>query len=153
MTWEEYAQRAEAVKSRLYRIAYLYLDGETAAVDAVDEAIYRGFCALGKLRQEMYLETWLTRILMNYCKREGGRRKREAPLEAVEHLGAEDYDGLPLKEALEKLPRQLREVVVLRYFGDYTLEETARILDIPRGTVATRQRRALQLLRLALEEE
>lgn len=46
MTQEEYACRAEAVKGRLYRIARLYLGGETAAVDAVDEAVYRGFCAL-----------------------------------------------------------------------------------------------------------
>lgn len=46
MTQEEYARRAEAVKDRLYRIARLYLGSETAAVDAVDEAVYRGFCAL-----------------------------------------------------------------------------------------------------------
>ena len=46
MTQEEYARRAEAVKGRLYRIARLCLGGETAAVDVVDEAVYRGFCAL-----------------------------------------------------------------------------------------------------------
>ena len=46
-------------------------------------------------------------------------------------------------------------MIVLRFFSGFTLEETAAILEIPRGTVATRQRRALALLRLELscEEE
>ena len=44
-------------------------------------------------------------------------------------------------------------MVILRYFAGYTLEETAQSLELPRGTVSTRQRRALQLLRLELGEE
>jgi len=39
----EYAQRATAEKERLYRTALLYLGGEAAALDAVDEAVYQGF--------------------------------------------------------------------------------------------------------------
>ena len=42
--------------------------------------------------------------------------------------------------------------MILRYFADYTLAETARALQIPQGTAATRQRKALALLRLELEE-
>lgn len=44
-------------------------------------------------------------------------------------------------------------MVILRYFAGYTQAETARALNIPQGTAATRQRRALQLLRLELGEE
>ena len=44
-------------------------------------------------------------------------------------------------------------MIILRYFADYTQAETADTLGIPQGTVATRQRRALQLLRLELGEE
>lgn len=47
----EFAQRCEALKPRLYRTALLYLGGESQAVDAVDEAIYKGFLARKKLRQ------------------------------------------------------------------------------------------------------
>ena len=49
-----------------------------------------------------------------------------------------------------RLPRELKEVIILRYFSGLTLAETARALDIPQGTAATRQRKALRLLRLAL---
>lgn len=43
----EYAQRAMAEKERLYRTALLYLGGEAAALDTVDEAVYRGLLACG----------------------------------------------------------------------------------------------------------
>lgn len=154
MTEAEYTRRAAALKARLYRTALLYLGGEAQAVDAVDEAVYRGFLALKKLRQPEYCETWLTRILINVCKTERKRRSRWKSLEdAPEEAWSGDLDALPLREAIRRLPGELREVVILRYFSGYTLEETARTLEIPRGTVTSRQKRALELLRLALTEE
>ena len=65
----------------------------------------------------------------------------------------EQFDALPLRDAVERLPRDLRAVVVLRYFSGYTLSETAAALDLPPGTVSTRQRKALSLLRLELGDE
>ena len=54
--------------------------------------------------------------------------------------------GCPsLREAVRALPEELRSVIVLRYFTGLTLEETAAALEIPRGTVSSRQRRALEL--------
>lgn len=67
--------------------------------------------------------------------------------------GPDEYDSLPLKEAVRRLPEDLRQVVVLRFFAGYTQAETAAALDIPQGTAATRQRKALALLRLELGEE
>ena len=51
------------------------------------------------------------------------------------------------------LANWLRAVVVLRYFSGYTLAETAEALGLPPGTVSTRQRKALSLLRLELGDE
>lgn len=154
MTEAEYIRRAEAIRSRLYRTAYLYLGSESQAVDAVDEAVYRGFLALKKLRRPEYCESWLTRILINVCKTERRRRGRLRSMEeAPEGSWSGQLDQLPLREAIRRLPEELREVVVLRYFSGYTLEETAQALELPRGTVTSRQRRALELLRLELREE
>ncbi len=153
MTEQEYILRAEALKERLYRTAALYLGSESAAVDAVDEAVYKGFCACKKLRQPEFFDTWLTRILINVCNTELRRRKRELSVDELPETAQEQFDALPLKEALRRLPRDLRDVIVLRYFTGLTLEETARALDIPRGTVSTRQKKALTLLRLELTDE
>ena len=154
MDKEEFAARTEAVRQRLYRTAYLYLGSEADALEAVDEAVYQALRALKKLREPEHFETWLTRILLNECHRELRRRKRVAGEDALsDTAGPDAYDALPLKEAVRRLPEELRAVVILRFFTGYTQAETAAALDIPQGTVATRQRRALALLRLELGEE
>lgn len=94
----------------------------------------------------------MTRILIRVCYRELRRRTRQQEV-PVEEQGAEDYDGLPLREAIERLPEELRQIIVLRYFTGLTQAETAQALEIPQGTVVTRQRRALALLRVELEED
>ena len=151
---EEFARRVQAIRERLYRAAYLYLGSEADALEAVDEAVYQALRNLKKLRRSEYFETWLTRILINECHKELRRRKRFAPEEAMTDAAApEEFDHLPLKEAIARLPEELRSVIILRYFAGFTQAETAQSLDIPQGTVATRQRRALELLRLELGEE
>ena len=156
MDHEEFARRVDAVKNRLYRTAYLYLGSEADAMEAVDESVYQALRHLKKLRQPEFFETWLTRILINECHRELRRRKRfsqEGEGALPESAGPDAYDSLPLREAIRRLPEELRLVVILRYFGGYTQAETAESLGIPQGTAATRQRRALQMLRLELGEE
>ena len=148
MKESEFAQRAMAEKERLYRTALIYLGGEAAALDAVDEAVYRGLLACGE-----FFSTWLTRILLNACADELRRRRREIAFAQPPETAAPDYDALPLRDAVARLPQELRAVVVLRYFSGYTLAETAEILSLPAGTVSTRQRKALALLRLELCEE
>lgn len=153
MDQKTFAARLEPLRMRLYKTALLYLDNESQAVDAVDEAVYKGLRSCRSLRQPEYFETWLTRILINVCYDQLRRQKRFVPLEELSETAVEDFDALPLKEALHRLPKELRDVVILRFFADCTLAETADILGIPPGTAATRQRKALQLLRLELREE
>lgn len=154
MDKESFAARVGTLRARLYRTAYLYLGREADALEAVDEAVYQALRGLKKLRQPEFFDTWLTRILLNECHKEMRRRKRLAGEEALpDTAGPDDYDALPLKEAIHRLPEDLRTVVILRFFAGYTQAETAAALELPQGTVATRQRRALQLLRLELGEE
>lgn len=153
MKKEEFTYRVEAIRGQLYKTAMVYLGSHAHAVDALDEAIYKGLCGYKKLRKPEFFTTWMTRILINECNNELRRRKRICPLEELPETAVEEFDSLPLKEALQKLPKELKDVVVLRYFSGFTLAETAELLKIPQGTAATRQRKALQLLRLELGEE
>ncbi|MCM1149461.1 MAG: sigma-70 family RNA polymerase sigma factor [Butyricicoccus sp.] len=153
MNEKEFAVRAERLRARLYRCALMYMGNEHDALDALDEAVYKALRACRRLRQEEFFDTWMTRIVINQCRSQLRRRRNEVSLEELDEAAAERFDALPLREAVRALPRELRDVVVLRYFSGYTLRETAEILEIPPGTAATRQRRALEALRLELEDK
>jgi RNA polymerase sigma-70 factor (ECF subfamily) len=56
-------------------------------------------------------------------------------------------DGQVLRQILEKLPYQQRQLIELAFYGGHTHSELARILDLPLGTVKTRLRAAIQTLR------
>ena len=150
---QEFTVRLEPLRGRLFRTALAILGSSSAAEEALDEAVFRGLGSCGRLREPEYFPTWLTRILLNVCTDEKRRHKRELPVETLPETGAEAFDALPVRQAVGKLTGELREVVVLRFVSGYTLTETAEILGIPTGTVSSRQRRALALLRVELEEE
>ena len=152
MDMETFAQKVENIRPKLYRTAVCYFGDETIALDVMDEAVYRGLCNCKKLKTPAFFDAWMTRILMNECHREHKRRKKYRSLEELPEPSTEELDLLPLQDALLRLPKDLKDVIILRYFSGYTLAETAEALQIPQGTVVTRQRRALKLLRLELEE-
>lgn len=153
MTSEQFTQRVEAARQKLYKTAILYMGSHSVAMDVLDEAIYKAWCARNRLREEAYFDTWITRILLNECHNELRRQKRLAPIDELPETAAEELDHLPLKEAIRHLAKELKDVVILRYFSGFTLAETAQMLKIPQGTAASRQRKALKLLRLELNEE
>lgn len=153
MNHDEFGKRIENIRLKLYKTAFLYLGSEALALDAVDETVYKALCSYKKLREPQYFDTWITRILINECHNELRRQKRFQPLDELPETATEEFDSMPLKEAIRRLPKELKEIVILRYFSGYTLSETAEALQIPQGTAATRQRKALKLLKLELSEE
>ena len=72
-------------------------------------------------------------------------------MDELPETAAEAFDNLPLKEAIARLPKDLRAVVILRYFTGLTLPRPLSP-GHPQGTVVTRQRRALALLKLELTD-
>lgn len=153
MTDEEFCTQVENAKRQLYRIALQYVHDETMAVDLVDEAVYQAYIHLKQLKKKEFFKTWITRILINECKKKlkNSNRNMELTDQILEQESTHiDYDSLALKDAIDALPQKLREVIVIRWLMDYTLEETARILKMPKTTVHSREKKALKLLKLDL---
>ena len=63
----DYVTQMEICKKSLYRVAYSYMNDKTLALDALDEALYKGYINRGKLKKEECFKTWLTRIVVNEC--------------------------------------------------------------------------------------
>lgn len=118
MNENEFAEAVQRQRKKLYAIALMYLGGEADALEAVDEAVYRALVSLKRLRLREYFTTWLTRILINVCKDELKRRARISPMDTLPEAAAEEFDALPLKDAIARLPAELREVLVTHHFGD-----------------------------------
>jgi RNA polymerase sigma-70 factor (ECF subfamily) len=144
-----------AHKEQLYRIALGYLKNEEDALEAVQEATCRAYIKLHKLRQPQFFGTWIIRILMNCCLDE---LKRRRPLTAIVHEPAsvrEDADParVVIETALDKLEPKYRQVIILKYYEDWTIREIAEALGRPDSTVKTWLYKALKGLRRHLRTE
>lgn len=142
-------------KQMLYRVAFSYLRDETKSLDAVDEAVYQGYVHMHDLREAKYLKTWVTRILINECLKIIKNGKREVNMDILPEKSQDSRvaeDSFYLKIEINNLPENLKSVIILRYFEGFTISETAEILGIPDGTVSTRSRKALKVLRASLSD-
>jgi RNA polymerase sigma-70 factor (ECF subfamily) len=159
---------------RLYRVARSILRDDAEAEDALQDAYIQAYRALPGFRGESSLGTWLTRIVMNAAlmrRRSSGRMAEVIELGAdpvMEH-GSATHDagesGQPEHAALraqargmieakiDGLPDVFRTVFILRAVEELSVEETARVLDIPEATVRSRYFRARGMLREALARE
>ncbi|MGE0712529.1 MAG: RNA polymerase sigma factor [Planctomycetota bacterium] len=128
-----------------------------ATEDLVQETFLRAYRALPRYDARFRLSTWLARIALNVARDHGRRRRtREDALQRVSAGGEsrepyaaalEREASAALGEALERLSEEQREVIVLAMWGGYTQREAAELLELPLGTVKSRQRAALAKLR------
>ena len=144
MTSEAFARRITEMTPTLYRVACVYLRRSHDREDAVQEALRKAWEKRASLREERYLQTWVTRILINECR---AIQRRSARVMPVETPGAESSDARPLTEALLALEEKHRLPILLHYVEGYSVEETARALRIPQGTVKSRLSRGRAALR------
>lgn len=143
-------------QNSLYLLAYSYTKNEQDALDVVQDSIQKGWIALEKLTNRDQMKSWFYTILVRTAIDLLRKQKRVELIgdDSLLLLSEEDsYLNLDLQQALHRLPLQLREVVVLRYFEDLKIEDVAHILTIPLSTAKSRLYRALKLLKIELETE
>jgi len=154
MTNREFQERVRGCRQKLFGMAYMLMRSQADCEDAVQEALLKAWRKLPSLREERYFESWLMRIVINECKTLLRRwaRRNEMPLET--YAAALPASPEPeLYMALKSLPEKYSIALTLKYINGYTVEEMAKILLLPKGTVASRLNRAKMLLRKELGEE
>lgn len=135
-----------------YRVAYRLVGTRAEAEDVAQEACARAYSRWRSVAE--YAEPWCVRVAGNLALdllRARARAARRAPHPAAQRdEGTAALDRLDLHAALTALPRRQREVVVLRYLGDQSEEQTASLLGCSVGSVKTHASRGLARLREAL---
>ena len=144
------------------RLCYFYLADRQKAEDAAQDVFLR----LLQRQEEITPgkeKSWLMQVAVNRCRdtwRSAWARRVLLGAPQLELIPARENDDLERREekealmrAVHRLPPDFREVVLLCYYQEMTLEETAAALGIPQGTAASRLARAKEKLKRMLKEE
>lgn len=155
---EEYAEFAAARAGHLYRSACLLTAGDTyLAEDLVQETLGRLYVRWGRVSRAEnpagYAQTVLTRTFLAHQRRRSSGERATGFLPDVPGADHDTSLRLTLIEALGRLPVKDRAVVVLRYWEDRSIEETADVMNASSAAVRTRSVRALGRLRQLLGED
>ena len=142
----------------LYRVAFSILRTEDEINDAISNTTVIVFEKIHTLKNEEYFKTWLTRILINECYKIYNQNKKIIYLENYdqEKLTYNDtYVDDDIKNVIKNLDKDLKQIVILYYFEDFSVKEISKIVKIPEGTVKSRLSRARKELEKAMlaEEE
>jgi len=154
----------EGTRDQAYRlICYLAPDKEDAA-DLMSEVYIALLNGIGGYNADLPFRSWfnglIVRQVRNWRRRSWRRfrilEKAKAVLGAATDRSMENHaetlgDREELIPALRALSHKLREVIVLRYYQEYSLEEISQLLRIPVGTVKSRHHHALRQLRGRME--
>jgi RNA polymerase sigma factor (sigma-70 family) len=151
----------QAAFAELYGIEYpsvyrtvrgIVLD-EAAAQDLTHEAFEKAMRAWNRLPDKANARAWLHRIAVNTAISHWRRQRlaRLLPPRLFTPETAEGYDEVDDKSLVGALMRpltaQLRAVVVLHYYHQFSRDEIAEMLGVPPGTVASRLAKAMQVMR------
>src|SRR6266545_1271517 len=144
---------------RAYRAAYLVVHDSAAAEDIAQESFLAAVRALDRFDRRRPFGPWLHRIVVNRAIDWSRARalRREVGEGALGSVAAATPRDNPhsrtLASALAELSPEHRAVIVLRHLLEYTPGEIAKLLGLPRGTVNSRLRRALDALGPLLGED
>lgn len=140
--------------TRAFRVGRRILGDETAAEDVAAEAMARAYAHWRKIGDQPWREGWVVRVASNLAIDAARARSRVSDAALVEQAREDDDVAvrLALVEAMSRLPRRQREVVVLRHLAGLSEAETAAALRVSNGSVKTHLSRGLASLRSRMTE-
>jgi RNA polymerase sigma factor (sigma-70 family) len=132
-----------------FGVANSLLRDRDEAEDAAAETMARALVAWRRIRDGGYVDAWVARVAANVAIDTTRRRLRAAPVTAEVAAGPEigALDRMVLADALAKVSRRQRDVLVLRYVSDLSEAEVAAALGLSAGSVKRYAHRGLARLR------
>jgi RNA polymerase sigma-70 factor (ECF subfamily) len=167
---EAFGELVRRWERRIFALTYGMLGREEDARDATQETFLAAFRSLRNFRGEAKVSSWLHRIAVNQCisRQRRARVRSESALEDEQETHAGSF-AMPLsyspahvvegrqqtaavRRAINSLPVELRQVVVMKEFEELTFREIADVLDLPLSTVKSRLYTALKQLQMRLQK-
>lgn len=137
------------------RTCCLILGDRALGEDAAQETFIRAWKSMARYKGDASPKTWLTHIAINVChnvRRTAWFRRHDRSVTPEELPLPAPEEDRTLFLIVQQLPEKHRQVIILRYFQGMSLDEAAQALGISRSAVHHRLQRALQALRIELDE-
>lgn len=148
------------------RLILTYVKDWSVTEDLVQDVFLKVYLKIDTFEDKASLKTWLYRIAINRCK-DYFRSSHYQKVKIIKNFSLmygkteqtpEDqilkkFEGDELVQEILSLSPKYREVILLYYYRDFSVEETAKILGLNRSTVKTRMLRARALLKESLGGE
>ncbi len=156
---EAFRHLVETYKNSMYGTALLMTGNPALAEEHVQDALLNAWRGIRRFQRGRPVKPWLMRILVNAVVSQQRRRSLSTvSLDESLPIGApgDEAEAVEnrelLRQALDQLTPEHRQVVVLRYFADLTVAEVARSAGIREGTAKSRLHRALRQMRELLDQ-
>jgi RNA polymerase sigma-70 factor (ECF subfamily) len=139
----------------VYRIAFTYCKNTFDADDITQEVFLRYLKSKKDFDYEEHLKAWLIRVTINVSKNHlrSAWFRKTVSISEYENLCADDQTQSEMYNVVLSLPEKYRSVVLLYYYEEYTVGETAKILSRTETAVQTQLQRARTILKTKLKEE
>ncbi len=150
----DYTEFVHASWPSLYRTAYLLVGEHALAEDLVQTSLAKTYASWRNVRDlgaaPGYARTTLINTAASWFRRKSWRKELSSA-ELPEPVLHPDHSDRPaVLDALRQLPPRQRAVIVLRYYEDYSVAQTATALGCSEGTVKSQTSDALSKLRVLL---
>jgi len=167
---EAFGEIVKRWERRIFALAFGMLGREEDARDATQETFLAAFRNLRGFRGEAKVSSWLHRIAVNQCitRQRRAKVRNESALETEEEKNVASFSApvryspahvverlertASVRRAVNGLPIDLRQVVVMKEFEELTFKEIADVLDLPLSTVKSRLYTALKQLEMRLQK-
>jgi len=167
---EAFGELVRRWERRIFALTYGMLGREEDARDATQETFIAAFRNLRGFRGEAKVSSWLHRIAVNQCisRQRRAKVRSESALDDEQDNGAASFaapvsespvrvvegrqETLAVRRAINSLPLELRQVVVMKEFEELTFREIADALELPLSTVKSRLYTALKQLQMRLQK-
>lgn len=151
--------------SRVYRTAFFITGDHQSSEDIVQDAFLKAFANLHKLQDRQKFGSWISVIASNCAVDLLRKHKKLIISDNMEEFGGEADDGNPsaswekeenireVRGALARLEPEDREILVLKYYNELSINEIASMLAAPPGTIKSRLFRARDKVRLLMQPQ
>ncbi len=146
---DEFNEKYYLYKETIYGIAYTYMKNVNDSDDIVQDVFMKYLNSNEKFKTLDNEKFWLIRVTINTCKsylKKSWKQRVELDESKIDIVSKKEENSY-LFDIVYSLPHKYKEIIVLKYYEDFSINEIAKILNISISAVKKRLERARNMIK------